>query len=109
MTVSVDQFAELDFRIGTIVEAEPVPKANKLLKVVVDIGDEQRTLVAGVAQSYEPDALIGLQVVVVANLEPAVIRGIGSQGMMLGVGCDNPGEVSLITTDRHAPNGARVM
>lgn len=109
MTISIEDFASLDLRVGTVVEAEPVARAAKLMRLVVDLGTERRTLVAGVARSYAPDALIGLQVVVVANLAPATIHGVESQGMMLGVGCEEPGEVSLITTNRPVANGARVM
>jgi methionyl-tRNA synthetase len=109
MTISIDDYAKLDLRIGTILEAEPIAKTARLVRVVVDVGTEQRTLVAGVALAYEPAALVGLQVVVLANLAPRTIHGIESHGMLLGVGCDRPEDVALLTPGRTAENGARVM
>lgn len=109
MSVTIADFGALDLRVGTIVEATPIAGARRLVRVVVDLGEERRTLVAGVAMSYEPDELVGLQVVVLANLAPATIHGVESQGMMLGVGCERPGEVALLTSNRGVPNGTRVM
>ncbi len=109
MSVTTRDFGVLDLRVGTIVEAAPIAGANRLVRVVVDLGEERRTLVGGVALSYVPDELVGLQVVVLANLAPATIHGVESQGMMLGVGCDRPGEVALLTSNRRVPDGARVF
>lgn len=81
--VSYDDFAKLDLRTGTILEAEAVPKADKLLKLLVDLGSEQRTIVSGIAQHFDPAKIIGQQVVIVANLAPRTLRGIVSQGMIL--------------------------
>lgn len=83
MTVTIEQFRLLDLRIGTIVTASNHPNADRLLVLQVDIGGEQRQLVAGIKAGYAPEALVGKQVAVVANLEPAVIRGVESQGMVL--------------------------
>jgi methionyl-tRNA synthetase len=80
--ITLDDLDKIDLRIGTVTAAEPVPKAKKLLKLQVDIG-EDRTVVAGIAGSYQPDALLGKQVVVVANLKPAKLMGVLSQGMLL--------------------------
>jgi len=82
-TVKYDHFAALDLRLVEIVAAEKVPKADKLLKLTVALGSEQRTVVAGIAEHYRPEELVGRQVAIVANLEPAKIRGIESQGMVL--------------------------
>ncbi len=107
--VTAEEFRRMQLRVGRIVAAEAVPGTDRLLKVTVDLGDEQRTVVGGVAQSYRPAELEGLQVIVVANLVPARIRGVESQGMMLGVGCEDPREIALLTVTRPVPDGARVV
>jgi len=108
--ITIDQFKEIDLRVATVLAAEPVPGADKLLKLQIDLGEEQRQLVAGIAQQYQPDDLVGCQIVVVANLKPAVIRGVESQGMLLAAVWERDGAegLSLVTLDREAPNGARV-
>jgi len=107
--VSIKDFRNLDLRVGQVVTAEPVPGANKLLKLMVDIGDERRTMVAGIATSYRPDELIGKKVVVVANLEAAVIRGVRSEGMLLaGWVQGDDKSITLVTPERDLPNGAKV-
>lgn len=80
--VTIEDFQKLDVRIGTVLEAEPIQGAKKLLKLVVDVG-ERRTVVAGIAQGYPPDGLVGRQVVLLANLQPATLMGVESQGMVL--------------------------
>ena len=80
--ISFAEFQRLDLRIGKILSAEPIPKSKKLLKLTVDVG-EKRTVVGGFAAHYEPDALLGKQVVILANLEPAKLMGVESQGMVL--------------------------
>ncbi len=88
--ISIDEFAKLDLRAGKILEAEKVKKSKKLIKMRVNIGLEERTIVAGIGQHYQPEALIGKTVIVVANLQPAKLMGIESQGMVLaGVLGDN--------------------
>jgi len=107
--VSIKEFQNLDLRVGQVITAEPVPGANKLLKLTVDIGDERRTMVAGIALSYRPDELIGKKVVVVANLEAAVIRGVRSEGMLLaGWVQGDDKSITLVTPERDLPNGAKV-
>nr|MBM3932301.1 methionine--tRNA ligase subunit beta [Sphingomonadales bacterium] len=81
--VTYDQFAALDLRIATILNAQPVPGADKVLEIKVDLGDEQRTVVSGIAQYFQPEALLGKQVLMLTNLAPRKIRGIVSQGMLL--------------------------
>ena len=78
-----DDFAKLDLRVGTILAAEKVEKADKLLKLSIDLGNEQRTIVSGIAGHFKPEEIIGRQVVVVANLAPRKMRGIESNGMIL--------------------------
>jgi methionyl-tRNA synthetase len=82
-TIVYDDFAKLDLRVGTILHAEKVEKADKLLKLTVDLGSEQRTIVSGIAAHFQPGEIIGRQVVVVANLAPRKMRGIESNGMIL--------------------------
>ena len=81
--ITIDQFARLDLRVAEVVSAKPVEGAKKLLLLEVDLGEERRTLVAGIAQYRTPAELVGKQIVVVANLEPATIRGVRSEGMLL--------------------------
>ncbi len=104
----MQDFKRLDLRVGQICEAEPIPGARRLLKVQVDLGREQRTLVAGLAAYYKPQQLIGLKVIVVANMEPAIIRGVLSQGMMLGAGCSDGQDIALLTTNKDVSNGTPV-
>ncbi len=106
--LSLSDFRRAVLRIGTIVAAEPIPGSTRLLAVTADLGTEQRQVVAGIAQAYAPAQLRGLQVAVAANLAPATIRGVVSHGMLLGVGCDDPAAVALLTVNRPVPNGAEV-
>jgi methionyl-tRNA synthetase len=84
--ISIDEFRKLDLRVGRILTAEKIAGADKLLKLSIQIGAETRQVVAGIATKYAPEQLIGRSVVLVANLKPAVIRGIESQGMILAAG-----------------------
>jgi methionyl-tRNA synthetase len=105
--VSIDQFFQAELKVATIVAAEPVPKSNKLLKMTVDVGEEKpRTIVAGIALAYKPEDLVGRQVVVVANLQPAKLMGVESQGMVLAASLD--GKPVLLHPDTQVPNGTRV-
>ena len=102
-----DDFDKLDLRIGTILSAEKVQKADKLLKLEVDLGFEKRTIVSGIAQHFTPEALLNKQVIVVANLAPRKMRGIESQGMILTA--EEPGgKLILVNPDSLAQNGSNV-
>jgi methionyl-tRNA synthetase len=81
--ITIEQFRALDLRVATVTAAEAHPNADRLLVLQVDLGTERRQIVAGIRAHYEPAALVGRQVVVVANLEPATLRGVESQGMLL--------------------------
>ena len=81
--ITIEKFREVELRVGTVLAAEPHPNADRLLVLRVSIGTEERQLVAGIRAHYDPAALVGRQVVVVANLEPAKLRGVESQGMVL--------------------------
>ena len=104
--ISIADFQKVDLRVAEVLEAERVPKSKKLLKLTVKVGDEARTLVAGIAEHYSPDALIGRKIVVVANLEPATLMGIESNGMVLAGSSD--ATLALIALDRDLPPGAKV-
>ncbi len=104
--VTIDEFSRLDLRVAEILAAEPVPKSKKLLKLTVSLGTEQRTLVAGIAEHYAPADLVGKKVVVVANLEPAKLMGVESNGMVLAGSAD--GQLAVLTLDRDLPPGAKV-
>jgi methionyl-tRNA synthetase len=106
VTVSFEDFQKLDLRVGRIVTAEPVPKANKLLKLTVDVGQEQRTVVAGIAASYSPEALVGKSIILVANLAPRTLRGVESQGMVLAAESD--GQIVLASFDTPVHPGSKV-
>ena len=106
--ITLEDFRKVDLRVAQVISAEKVEKTAKLLKVTVEIGSEQRTLIAGLGAQYQPEELIGLKVIVVVNLEPAIIRGVESNGMMLGVGCNDRENIALLTINRDMPSGARV-
>lgn len=105
--IQYDDFAKLDLRIGTIISAVKVEKADKLLKLEVDLGFEKRTIVSGIAQHFAPEALINKQVIVVANLAPRKMRGIESQGMILSAE-DPDGKLILVNPDDLTANGSMV-
>jgi len=103
-SIEFDDFAQLDIRTGTILEASKIEKADKLLKLTVDLGFEQRTIVSGIAQHFLPEAIIGRQVIVLANLAPRTMRGIESQGMIL-MAEDAEGKLSFVSPEAGWPNG----
>ncbi len=105
--ISIDDFFRVQMRVAEIVSAEAVPKTDKLLKLELKIGEESRTVVSGIAQSYDPADLPGRRVVVVANLKPAKLRGIVSQGMILAAE-DDDGNLALVEPDKQLPSGAIV-
>lgn len=105
-TITLDEFKRLQIRIATITAAEPVPKSTKLLKLTLDVGGETRTIVAGIAEDYAPDQLVGKQIPVLVNLQPALIRGVVSEGMMLAADVD--GRAVLLHPDREVPSGSIV-
>jgi methionyl-tRNA synthetase len=105
--VGIEDFLKLDLRVARIVSAERVPKSRKLLKLEVDLGAERRTLVAGIAEAYEPEALVGRVVGMVANLKPATVMGVESNGMILAASAPG-GLPSIVTFDREPPLGARI-
>jgi methionyl-tRNA synthetase len=106
--ITINDFSRVDLRVAEVLTAEAVPKSKKLLKLTVSLGGEQRTIVAGIAQHYAPADLVGKKVVVVANLEPATLMGVQSQGMVLAGSTEDDGALAVLTLDRDLPPGAKV-
>ncbi len=106
-TISIDDFRTIELRVATISAAAPHPQADRLLVLTVDLGTEQRQLVAGIRAHYDPEQLIGKQIVVVANLQPATLRGIESQGMLLAAS-DGEGRLAIVVPEKPVAPGAQV-
>ncbi len=106
-TITFDEFKKTQLKVAKILSAERIEGADKLLKLQVDLGTEQRQLVAGIAKQYEPESLIGKLIIVVANLAPAKLRGVESQGMLLAAN-DPDGAAVLLMPDKDVPPGSRV-
>jgi methionyl-tRNA synthetase len=105
--IGIDDFMKVDLRVAKVLTAEKVPNSRKLVKLTIDVGSEQRTLVAGIAEAYEPDALVGRTIVMVFNLKPAKLMGIESNGMVLAAGADG-GKPALVGFDQEIAPGTRV-
>ena len=104
--ISIDEFRTIELKVATIKKAEPHPNADKLLVLQVDLGSEERQIIAGIRGHYAPEELIGKQVVVVANLETAKLRGLESQGMLLAA---SDGErIVILTPEKEIHPGAKV-
>ena len=103
--INYDDFSKLDIRVGEIKSAEMIPKSNKLLKLVVDIGVETRTVLSGIAQQYAPEEVVGKKVILLSNLRPRNMMGIESQGMIL-MSEDRDGKILFLTPDGNAENGS---
>jgi methionyl-tRNA synthetase len=104
--VTIDDFAKIELRAAKVLAAERVPKSDKLLKLTLDLGGEQRTVVSGIAPAYAPEAMVGRTVVYFANLAPRKIRGVESQGMILAAG--DAEVLGLAALDRDVPPGTRI-
>lgn len=100
-----EDFTKLEMRIGTIIEAERVPDTDRLIKVLVDVGAEKRQVVAGFGHKHNPEELLGKQVPIVLNVEPAMIRGIESNGIFMAL---DDSEATLILPAQSVPNGSKV-
>jgi len=106
-TITIDDFMKVELRVAKVLAAERVPKSSRLLKLLVDVGSEQRTIVAGIAESYEPEALVGRTVVVVFNLKPAKLMGVESNGMVLAASPEG-GKATIVSFDEAPAPGTRV-
>jgi tRNA-binding protein len=105
-TITYDDFAKIELRIATVLAAREHPNADKLLLLQINVGDEEKQIVAGIRQHYKPDDLVGRQIIIVNNLEPALLRGEESNGMLLAAS-DRQGVV-LLKPDRECESGAGV-
>jgi len=104
--ITIDDFRKLEFKTGKVLECVPHSNADKLFVMKVDVGGETRQIVSGIRAYYQPEELVGKTVVVVTNLQPAMLRGIESQGMVLAA--SGAGTVSLLTPVREVPPGSKV-
>jgi len=104
--ISIDEFRKVELKISTIKSVEPHPNADKLIVLQIDLGSEQRQICAGIRNHYALEELIGRQIVVVANLETAKLRGLESQGMLLAA--SDEGRVILVTPDKPVAPGSKV-
>lgn len=110
-TIQIDDVFKLDLRVGTIVEAENHPNADRLLKLQVDLGDHQRLICAGIKQFYDPENLVGKQIIVVANLAPRNMRGLDSNGMLLAASAmdgEELADVVVLSPSKPVPAGSTV-
>lgn len=106
--IGIDDFAKVDLRVAQVISAERVSGADKLLKLIVDLGSETRQILAGIAKTYSPENLIGRKIVIVANLQPRKMRGLESNGMLLAASIGDEGKPVLATFLEDVPNGARL-
>ena len=106
--ISFDDFMKIDLRVGRVIEASDHPNADKLVVLKVDLGDEQRQLVAGLKGYYATDQLVGKNLVIVTNLAPRKMRGIDSQGMLLAAVTPDQSQVVVLTTESDIAPGSRV-
>ena len=104
--ITIDDFAKVELKVGKIIECKPHPKADRLLVEQIDLGDEVRQVVSGIAKHYKPEDLIGKQVVVATNLKPVNLRGVESNGMILCASHDN--NLSFLTVEKEMPNGSKI-
>lgn len=104
--ITFDDFKKLDIRVGTIVEAGRVEGSDKLLRLMVDLGEEKRQVIAGIGKVYEPEDLVGKQIPILTNLEPKELMGLESQGMILAA--DEEGKPILLHPDKPIKNGTQV-
>ena len=105
--ITLEDFKKLELRVGKIFSVEEIEGAEKLYKLKVSLGTEERQLVAGIKKFYSPEDLEGKQIIVVSNLEPAKLRGVESQGMLLAA-LEEDGSITLVTTDRPVKEGSKI-
>jgi len=105
--ITIDDFKKVELKVAKVLEAEKVEGSEKLIKLQVDLGTEKRQILAGIAQYYEPENLIGREIVIVANLEPRTLMGLESQGMLLAASGDD-GVPVILVPEKEIPPGAGV-
>src|SRR6185295_19307148 len=104
--ISIEDFRKIELKVATVTSAEPHPNADKLMVLQVDLGEEQRQICAGIRNHYSPAELVGKQIVIVANLETAKLRGLESQGMLLAA--SDEGRVIVLTPEKAVAAGAKI-
>lgn len=104
--ITIDDFGKIELKTAKVIECEKVEKSRRLLRIVVDTGDERRQIISSISDYYDPDELIGKTLIVVANLKKAKIMGLESEGMLLAAERDD--FLTLVTTDRESPAGMRI-
>lgn len=107
--ITIEEFKKVELKVARILEAEKIQGSDKLMRLKVSLGDEERTLVAGIAQQYSPEDLLGKLIVIVANLQPAVFRGVKSEGMILAAQEKDTGKLSLLSLDRPVKEGSLIL
>jgi methionine--tRNA ligase beta chain len=108
MTISYDDFKKLDLRMGKVTAAEPIEGADKLLKLTVSLGEESRTIVAGIAQHHAPEAVVGRILPFILNIEPRTLKGVVSEGMLLACAKDGA-EPVLLVPEKDVPPGTVIL
>ena len=106
--ITYDDFVKVQLKVGQIIDAEEIPNADKLYKLTVDLGEEKRTICAGIKEYYSKDELLDKKVIVVVNLAPRIMRGIISQGMLLAASNEEHSKVILISPEKDIEVGSRV-
>ena len=104
--ISIEDFTKVELKVGTIISAEKHPKADRLLVEQIDLGDETRQIVSGIAKSFKPEEVVGKKVVVVTNLKPVKLRGVESQGMILCASTED--DLDIVSIAKDLPNGTKV-
>ncbi len=111
MEITIDDFAKIEMKVGLVKKAERI-EGTKLLRLIIDIGGEERQVISGIAEYYTPEQIVNKRVIVLTNLKPKMIRGYESQGMILAAGCKEDEEKgikpSLLTLDSEVPPGTRI-
>lgn len=105
--INIDDFKKIDLRVAKVLKAEKAENSDKLLRLEIDLGSEQRQILAGIASQYQPEEIIGKQIIVVANLAPRMLRGLESNGMLLAAS-DSNGQISLLIPLRKSEPGAKI-
>ena len=104
--ITIDDFKKVELKVAKVLSAEPIEGSDKLLKLQIDLGSEQRQILSGIAEFYKPEELVGRQIVIIANLEPRQMMGLESNGMILAAG---DGElISLLAPDKELPPGTSI-
>ncbi len=105
-TISYDDFSKIDIKVGKVISTDPIPGKSKIIKGIVDLGSEQRNVIIGGAQYYQPEELVGKTVIVITNLEPKVVAGVESHGMLLAADVDDKPYWLTVTDD--VPLGTKI-